>query len=311
MCTLIGTRQAEGWVVASNSDNPYTTRNRVVCGQGSKHVFLAVEVLREPGKPAVPWSGMLTRGVNSAGLSFTYAYVPTASDDRYPPQRWTTELIGSASSCAESIDRIQRIHDEALPGNYLIADAGGDAVIIEVGGAGVAVVEPADDVLTCANAWRVLRSDGGGSIDATSGMRARQGRQLADNLDGSGSVTAITRDHVGWQVDPSSERGGSICNHGRDYGTISSEILRPGQRALWWTYGHPCGLRWGHEQDAREPWQRYIRFDVNKVATAGAVTGCDGAVTSLGVRLIGEVETPPRDTGQLLGEEFRAGHITR
>ncbi len=34
---------------------------------------------------------MLTRGVNSAGLAFTYAYVPTAGDDRYPDQNWTAD----------------------------------------------------------------------------------------------------------------------------------------------------------------------------------------------------------------------------
>jgi hypothetical protein len=291
MCTLIGTRQETGWVVASNSDNPYATRNRVVCGQGPEHAFVAVEVLREPGERPVPWGGMLTRGVNSAGLSFTYAYVPTAGDDRYPAQRWTADLIGSASNCAEAIDRIRRIHGEVLPGNYLVADAAGDAVIAEVAATRVAVVEPADDVLACANAWTVLGSDGGASIDVTSGLRAGQGRQLASGVDGTGSVTAVTRDHVGGQADASSSRGGSICNHGRDYGTISSEILRPDQRALWWTYGHPCGTHQGHEADAREPWRRYVRFDVDKVSTAGAVTDADGAVTPLGVRLIGEVET--------------------
>jgi len=72
--------------------------------------------------------------VNSAGLAFTYAYVATAGDDRYPDQNWTADLIGSESSCAAAIARIRRIQGEVLPGNYLFVDAAGDAIIAEVGG---------------------------------------------------------------------------------------------------------------------------------------------------------------------------------
>jgi hypothetical protein len=149
-----------------------------------------------------------------------------------------------------------------------------------------------DDVLACANAWTALGlgSDGAASIDPSSGPRASQARLLAGGIDVSGSVTAVTRDHVGAEADWSSPRGGSICNHGRDYGTISSEILHPGQRVLWWTYGHPCGVHRGHEGDTREPWGRYVRFDVDKVSAPGEVTSADGSVTPLGVRLIGDLE---------------------
>lgn len=66
----------------------------------------------------------------------------------------------------------------------------------------------------------------------------------------------------------------------------------------------------GHECGAREAWRRYVRFDVDKVSTVGVVTDADGAVTPLGVRLIGEVEAAG-SSDKFLGEDIHAGQIPR
>lgn len=293
MCTLVARREGTTWTLASTSDNPYSVQNHLVARAGDGYSYIAVEVTIGVQAERVPWEGMYTRGVNSAGLAFTYANVPSEVPGDLPPQSWPAQLLASTTEPAVFADYLRREYSRVLPGNYLVADRRGTALVVEVGVGGAAVVEPDGDAVSCANLWSRLSNPtrGSGGDGAHSRERAARGLELARGERAAREAVAnMMRDHMGAQGDMHRERGGSICNHGRGFGTISSEILAPATASLWWTYGHPCGQRHGHEDDNRRAWGRYACFDTTLVTDSVDVTSVDGDVTACGVSLLSTVE---------------------
>lgn len=69
MCTLVGRVCDRGWILASTSEDPYTVRNQLVRGRGAPHAYVVVRVVTEDPDAPIPWNGMLTRGINAAGLA--------------------------------------------------------------------------------------------------------------------------------------------------------------------------------------------------------------------------------------------------
>lgn len=293
MCTLVAKKGTAGWIVASNSDNPYSVQSQVVSGLGDRHTYIAVRVSAGTADDAnsVPWGDMLTRGVNSAGLAFTYAYVKTASGGEYGCQSWTEDLLGRQSDCAGAIRVIQDRRAEILPGNYLLADSDGDALIVEVSVDDVAIVQPVGDILGCTNVWEKLDTTVADRWrdETASDKRATNGRRLAVASHPADLARDVLADHDGAESDRLRGKGGSICNHGHLEGTISSEILEPSSGRLWFSFGWPCGRFIGHEIEQRRSWGRHFAFDARDVVASEELTTPDGMMTPAGASLVSDV----------------------
>ena len=292
MCTLLGHVLGPAWVLASSSDDPYVVSNQLICAARAPHSYIAVRVVTEdPGSP-VPWNQMLTRGINTAGLAYTYAYVHEPGNEQAPQQQWPDALLAQCASVGDAIELMQRHVGTVLSGNYLLADAAGDAAALEVSRTALRVTRNPDGKLVCTNIWATLEmvaSDRWGAETARD-RSARASTLLTGTPLDVHAIFHAMRDHTDDGGDAERPYGVSICNHGRQEGTISGEVLDPRRRELWWTYGWPCGQARGYETPERVPWGRFIAFGVAKVQMDGEVTTLDGRITSLGVRLISVVE---------------------
>ena len=292
MCTLMGRGLGPGWVLASSSDDPYAVSNHLVCAGRVPHSYIAVRVVTEDPRSPVPWNQMLTRGVNAAGLAYTYAYVHEPGNERAPHQQWPEAMLAQCETVGHAIDLIQRLVGTVLSGNYLLADAAGDAAALEVSRTALRVTRNPEDKLVCTNVWTALEmavSDQWGAETARE-RSARASSLLAGTPPDVHAIFDALRDHSDGGSDATRPYGVSICNHGRQEGTISGEVLDPRHRELWWTYGWPCGRARGYETSERVPWGRFVGFSVANVRVSGDVTTLDGRITALGVRLINEVE---------------------
>ncbi len=290
MCTLVAKESGSGWILASNSDNPYTVQSRVLSVAGPGYTYLATSITMPPDKNGapVPWSDMLTRGVNSAGLAFTYAYVEPLAPHRWPRQQWTADLLAEEADCASAVDLMRRRREQIIPGNYLLADRRGEAVLVEVAPGGLALRTPTDGLLSCTNVWEELLDPTakGWAADTASAERAAASHQLAEGSAPARLAQDVLTDHSGAADDDRRVKGSSICNHGRLEGTISSEVLEPEPGRLWWSFGWPCGGSHGHEAHRRQSWGRFLAFDIAGVTDSADLTTPHGELTAAGATLV-------------------------
>ncbi len=292
VCTLLGQVIRGGWFLASTSDDPYTVRNQLVCDCADLYPYLAVRVMTNDPTQRVPWDQMLTRGLNGAGLAYTYAYVHEQGNDELPPQAWAPKILSRVATVENAIQFMQTLVGRILSGNYLFCDAQGSAAAVEVSRTEIRVAPVLESSVMRANVWRILQQS---SIDAwgaeTAMQRASRAQFLLRNASGdmSGLMNAM-RDHIDDWADGKRRYGISICNHGREEGTISAELLDSKGLRLWSTYGWPCGHARGYERPIRVPWGRFIGFGITKIRMSGEVTTLDGDVTSLGIQLVEAVE---------------------
>jgi hypothetical protein len=286
MCFLAGVRAPNHWLLASNSDNPYTTVNHLLVEHRAPHAYLAVRVLVPEAGTAVPWAGMLTRGLNEAGLGFTYAFVRERDMAGYPAQEWTAGMLANATTVDEALAYLSE--ESTLPGNYLIADRSGGMAVAEVGAGRIELRTPTGSSESRSNVWRCLSAatEGSWDTDTVSTHRDDRGATLLGELAAAtpAALHDVLRDHHedGGAV---GRHGRSLCNHGTSNGTISSEIIDPSGH-LWFGFGPPCGTPRGHEQDSRTPWGRLVRFSLHPGTASGALTTPAGEITPLGVRLM-------------------------
>jgi hypothetical protein len=294
VCTLLGCAVENAWLLASTSDDPYAVRNQLVCDGESPYGYVAVRVATEDPASPVPWNHMLTRGLNAAGLAYTYAYVHESGNEEGPPQTWAPEMLARCASVGEAVELMRVRLGRVLSGNYLLCDARGGAAAVEVSRTALRVTPAEGGRIVCTNAWKLLPMQVVDRWGAeTAALRAARAHLLL--RDSSATLHALfsaTRDHSDGGADIARPYGASICNHGRQEGTISAEILDPRERRLWWTYGWPCGRARGYEASGRAPWGRFIAFGAATVRVGGEVTTLDGRITPLGVGLISAVEHP-------------------
>jgi hypothetical protein len=277
MCTLIGkTSGCQPPFLASTSDDPYSTRNQVIADTGPTGLrFLAVVAHSLTG--SVPWDGMITRGLNDAGLAFTYSFVEPATTNygtrtkQTSPADFSYQLLTECSNTDEATKFLHGGVPSGCTGNYLLLDATGNLV----------VVEAATTVSRCFVAEQVVRTNTWTAPSLpplrpsiysgqSSAHRAARAKQLLERIHAARDVAAILSDHSGSGKQLTYDL--SICNHGSTDGTTSAEILIPAHRILLYTYGRPCG-----QNDSLPSWGHYREFSLKEAAN-GQLTDLAGSV---------------------------------
>src|SRR5579875_1101600 len=267
MCTLftrIGASRRP--FLASTSDDPYPVQNQVVGAGTQPYAYLAVRVVNNREED-LPWGNMLTRGINAAGLAYTYAFVWEPEVDYRPSQDWVPAMLATCTTVAEATEHMRQHADTLLSGNYLVADRTGVVSAIEVANATVAPRRARGRIVVCANRWEhhKMHAAGDWGAETAAARFDRACALLTKDGDGMESLVRVLRDHGDQGCDAGRNYGTAICNHGRQQGTISAELLDTGRAWLWWAHGWPCGHRRGYELSTRTPWGRFIAFAVDRL----------------------------------------------
>ncbi|HEY7034125.1 MAG TPA: C45 family autoproteolytic acyltransferase/hydrolase [Thermomicrobiales bacterium] len=290
-------------LVFSNSDDPFTTRTRlVVVEPKSGFRFIGTQIVSPP--PAMPFDQMYTRGVNEAGFAYTWASLNPESEPTFadaigiPYSQFGTLLLSSATSVSDAIALLDA-YPRAYHGNFLFADAAGEIALVEISTRSYNVeTRLIDGAFARTNHWISEEMAGVGAPEPgkSSAWRYRRACELVDRLSGSFDVEAmrlITSDHEGKDAD-----GYSICAHGGGDpkwlyrgGSVSSEIIEPRLRRLWFCYGWPCGS--APEDPERQlyqdrSWGAYLPFDLVMLEPGEYVT-VDGRLTALAVGYLARI----------------------
>ena len=224
----------------------------------------------EPGQP--------TRGVNSAGLSFTAALAVerevNSMDKLTAPQTFadlSRQMMSSCQDVEEALVLLLAAGAVTPSFSVLLADAQQNLAQVEVGPFGVAVLQRYSrdnpGIVVAVNCHQCPELVEFNLPEAqlnykgnNNGLRWLRGWQLASKYRGSIDVdvmAAILCDHSNIEEDCSTNPvipwwGHSICNHGSCgdekydscnpcWGTVSAEIMQPSARLLHYAYGWPCG----------------------------------------------------------------------
>lgn len=298
MCTLLAAQSTAGPVLASNSDNPYLVGSRVLASTEGVYPFIGTEVTTYRATETVPWDAVMTRGLNARGVAFTYSYVPASGSKSNGPkkpveQQETRDALGRAASAGELVALLQHRASRLNDGNYLIADTKGAVVVVTINGhrSTRTTVEPGHNV-ACTNSWFAGQEydDDAWVAESFSAERLRQAAvvqstpllEVGDVRQALHSVLAQNDD----QEDAGSQEARTVEAHGKDSGTISSEIIVPAEGTLWWCYGWPSGESRGYESFIRDSWGEYLPFQVSKVDHTGLLTTEDGTVTLYGTKVL-------------------------
>lgn len=287
MCTLLSMISARGRVLASNSDNPYVAATRVIAETSGETAWIGSEVLTPDSREPLPWSRMLTRAVNLHGVGFTYSYVEHAAEDEGRTESQLTRSIISDTRSAEQCAEQLVYHAQKLVnGNYLVADR--DALFGVAVRAGESVSRQLPEAqFACTNTWFVDEFETAPSWSETTFSNERRSEALSglrdvlvgDESDVSGLRRILSSDGQGHDES-------SVEVHGEDRGTISSEIILPGDGIFCWCYGFPSGRAKGFESVTRESWGTYLPFSLDRLDGSGVLATSSGMVTPLGVRAL-------------------------
>lgn len=145
-------------------------------------------------------------------------------------------LLDRCATVGEALELIQRV-PHAASWTYLLADASGQAVVVEPTVEGIELRYPEDGLLVLTNHAVCARWAGReGFVPPDSRPRYNRLRQLLGGKDKVGveEVRQALRDHRG-----------KVCSHGehvprRKFGTLWSIVGRPGERQLEIAAGRPC-----------------------------------------------------------------------
>jgi hypothetical protein len=284
-------------LVFSNSDDPFTTRTRLaVVEPKTGFRFVGTQIVSPP--PSMPFDQMYTRGVNEAGFAYAWASVNPATEPTFadaigiPYSQFGTLLLSSAVTVADAIALLDA-YPRAYHGNFLFADAAGEIALVEISTRSYHVERRLiDGAFARTNHWISDAMSGVGAAEPgkSSAWRYQRASELVDQLSGSFDVEAmgrITSDHA-----EHDDGGLTICAHGIGDpkwlyrgGSVSSEIMEPRLRRLWYCYGWPCG---GVPEDPERQlyqdrsWGHHLPFNLELLEPGEYVT-IDGRLTALAV----------------------------
>ena len=297
-------------LVMSNSDDPFQTRTRLVVEQPANGLrFIATQIISPP--PMVSWTNMHTRGLNEAGMAYTWSYVtprhePTdATAIGIPYYQIGSLLLGQARTLGEALELLDSC-PRAFHGNYLFADRSGEIALAEVGTRTIRVTERIrDGAIGRTNHWLDGDSLEDEAIECSTHHRLARIQQLLAEHDGrlgTERFMGFCRDHEG-RDDP--EVRHSICSHGHGgqgvewFGTVSSEIMEPVSGTFRYSYGWPCGEL--PTAPAMQPlqdrsWGSYLPFKLEDLEP-GEYVSTEGQLTPLALAHLAS----RLDTGVLAG----------
>jgi hypothetical protein len=250
---------------------------------------------------------MHTRGLNAAGLAYTWASVaPTtepASEQAIgiPYNQFGRLVLSQARTVSDVIDRLDR-YPRAYHGNFLFADAEGTVALIEISTQTYHVeTRITDGAFARTNHWISERMVPLGTDRVGQASLERYERACALVAEQTGlinkdSFARITADHHGLDMS-----GISICAHGNAPGprhhrggTVSSEIAEPRKGRFWYCYGWPCGSA-PDDPDLQvyqdRSWGTYLPFDLAALEPGEYVTA-DGRLTAQAVKYLATLRTP-------------------
>ena len=311
-CTIAavtGQSSADGRaLIASNSDDPFTTRTRlVVVDPPTGHRFIATQIVSPGNGARVSFDRMHTRGINAEGLAYTWSAVspdPAKEPDSehaygIPYYQFGSLLLSQARSVEDAIGMLES-YPRAIHGNYLFGDAAGEVALVEVSTQTLNVETRTDTGwIGRSNHWiSPAMSAIGNQPEARDSTAVRFARitTLMDEGDGRigpAYMADSLSDHATLE-----ETGWSICAHGHGPvaegrgrgGSVSSEIMQPAFTTMHYAYGWPCGgaVDYPGEQPYQDrSWGRYISFRLGDLEPGEYVT-VDGRLTPLGVRYLAD-----------------------
>jgi acyl-CoA:6-aminopenicillanic acid acyl transferase len=292
-------------IIFSNSDDPFTTRTRlVVVEPADGYTFIATQIVSPP--PPVSFNQMHTRGLNAAGLAYSWASVAPISEPTsdqaigIPYYQFGRLVLSQARTVADVIAILDR-YPRAYHGNFLFADAEGTVALIEISTRTFHVeTQITDGAFARTNHWISPRMTaiGGDQVRQASHERYERASALIAAQSGSidrESLARIASDHHG--LDTS---GISICAHGNAPGprhhrggTVSSEIAEPRKGRFWYCYGWPCGSA-PDDPDLQvyqdRSWGVYLPFDLAALEPGEYVT-IDGRLTARAIAYLAATRT--------------------
>ena len=309
-CTIAGatgSASADGLsLIASNSDDPFTTRTRLVVVEPPKGFrFIGVQIISQDAGTVASFNHMHTRGLNERGFAYTWAsaranpeYEPDSSEAIGVPYNQFGRLLLSEARSVEDAIGILESQPRAIHGNFLFADAVGEIALVEVSTKSLNVESrTGDGWIGRSNHWvspeMSAISDLPDPGDSTSVRFARITTLMGE---GGGRISpdylaTCLGDHTTLE-----ETGWSICAHGHKRragstvrgGTVSSEIMQPSIGVMHYCYGWPCGgsVDYPEEQLYQDrSWGRHIPFRLEDMEPGEYVT-VDGRLTPLAVRYL-------------------------
>ena len=187
------------------------------------------------------WAG-LPDALNEEGLFVAIASLPKRPPER-PGLQWnlivdammaTCRAVREAEALLTSVSHLRAM-------SYLVADASGDAAVVEAGPGGTSVRRVSDGFVLATNheVGGAEPSDRGARsrrryVRAEEALRAHRGR-----VD-EGVVKALLSDHEGQVCSGLHAHQTEAFHRGEGWGTIWSSICRPDLRTLLIAPGHPC-----------------------------------------------------------------------
>lgn len=280
--TVVYNQNLERYFLGSNSDNPWDAKTKVCVKKGDSHKFIGTELVCDDEH--LPWSNMITRGVNEKGIAYTFAYVDCSDiakqSEKIRFKGFGEYLLGNFSSL-ESIQQYIKEANELPHGNFLFADSEGNSLVCELHPEQQQFEWNPKTPFIKTNHYLELKYFEEDYVTETNSLlRYQGGREEIDETNFETSIiSGLTRflsNHRNEKLNKS--WGSSTCNHGSSAGTVSSEIIDTKNRTLWYCYGPPCG-----RNDKLNSWGEYIKFSLSDFPEEGDLTTTSGQILNNGV----------------------------
>ncbi|MFC4354734.1 carcinine hydrolase/isopenicillin-N N-acyltransferase family protein [Chryseomicrobium palamuruense] len=274
MCTIIGTMGDNTFWLGSNSDNPWDTRTKIYVNDEYTYKFIGTK-LKSP-KDDLPWSSMMTRGVNEAGIAFTFSFVQRDPEIPIPEgidfEEFGRTILGEFSTLVD-IESYLKSTNMKISGNFLFADDRGTLLLAEFLPYESRFIWKKSDTMFRTNHFLELPTTTQ-ELHPNSALRFESLQKALDKYplldDRKLYLVNLLKNH---ENDTENQQfGNSNCSHGEKGGTISSEIIDPQSRTLWYNYGSPCGSK-----AQLDSWGNYVPFKLDEL-DAGDVTTYEGKI---------------------------------
>lgn len=278
--TAIYDSKQNRYYLGSNSDNPWDARTKVCVRDGDLYRFIGTELVCKD--ESLPWSNMITRGVNDQGIAYTFAYVDCSNElkdsSRVKFKGFGEHILGNFASLEEVHQYLQG--ENSLPhGNFLFVDSKGNALICELHPEEQIYEWNPKNPLVKTNHYLTLDYVEKDFVSTTnSQFRYQNGMEAINNTHFGASIIVGLKEFLSNHRNDKRNKywGSSTCNHGSIVGTVSSEIIDAKNKILWYCFGPPCGAT-----DKLAGWGEYIPFSLDNLPDEVELTTTEGSMANL------------------------------